>query len=51
MRYTGSVENQWGLSSKLRGNEFCFMAIEYIKVIASVVLPTQILDYFFSSRS
>ena len=32
-------------------NEFCLMAKEYIKAIASAVLLTQILDYFFSSWS
>ena len=32
-------------------NGLCFMEKDYLKAIASAVLLTQILDYFFSSRS
>ena len=42
-----------GIKLEVEGkqNGLCFMEKDYLKAIASAVLLTQILDYFFSSRS
>lgn len=46
--FLGSVENQWGnkfFTAKYY-SELCAMENDYLQMLAQIVLPSQILDYF-----
>ena len=46
--HVGSVENQWGnkFFTAKDYSELCAMENDYLQMLAQIVLPSQILDYF-----